>query len=82
MDKEQLFNRLESMIMSSSKKPKYMSFSTVKVADILGLTPEVVEQGLQEMVEQGRIKRSKLDEPPHSLIYTLLQTKGQNQPSF
>jgi hypothetical protein len=82
MEKERLFARIESMIMSSSKKPKYMSFSTVKVADILGVAPVEVEDGLQEMVREGRLQKSELKEPPHSVIYQLPDTDGHNEPSF
>ena len=71
MEKERLFQRVQSMIMSSSKNPKYMSVSTVKIADIFGVKPAEIEQGLQELVDEGRLQRSKLTEPPHNEIYLL-----------
>jgi hypothetical protein len=77
MEKERLFKRIESMIISSSKKPKYTSLSTIKVADILGLTPKEVEDGVQEFVQEGRLQQSKLEEPPHSIIYVLPQTEEE-----
>ena len=71
MDKNQLLNRVQSMIQSSTKKPKYMTISTVKVADILGVKPEEVEKGLQELVAEGSLKQSKLDSPPYHDIFLL-----------
>ncbi|WP_409294205.1 hypothetical protein V1498_13315 [Peribacillus sp. SCS-26] len=71
MDKEKLYQRMESMIMSSSKKPKYMSISTVKIADILEMTVRDIDQGIKELVEEGRLKQSRLEKPPHNTIYLL-----------
>lgn len=71
MEKERLFQRIQSMIMSSTKKPKYMSISTVKVADIFGVKPFEIEQRLKELVSEGRLKKSKIEEPPHQDIYLL-----------
>jgi DNA-binding transcriptional MocR family regulator len=71
LEKEKLFQRIQSMIMSSTKKPKYMSISTVKVADILGVKTFEIEQGLKELVSEGKLKKSKIEEPPHQEIYLL-----------
>lgn len=71
LDKEVLFQRIERMIMSSSKAPKYMSISTVKVADIFGVTPREIETGLQELVENGRLVKKRMEEPPKNEIYQL-----------
>ncbi|MBT2757761.1 hypothetical protein J7E71_17900 [Mesobacillus foraminis] len=71
METEKLFQRIQSMIISSTKKPKYMSISTVKVADILGVEPFEIEQGLKELVSEGRLKKSKSGEPPYQEIYFL-----------
>ncbi|WP_026560598.1 hypothetical protein [Bacillus sp. J37] len=71
MDKNQLLNRITSMIQSSSKRPKYMTISTVKVADIFGVKPEEIESGIEELVAEGYIKKSKLEKPPYHDIYLL-----------
>lgn len=71
MDMEKLFQRVHTMIMSSSKSPKYMSISTVKVADIFGVAPSEIEKGLQELVDTGRLAKSKLEDPPHNVIYQI-----------
>ncbi|RFU63917.1 hypothetical protein D0466_10720 [Peribacillus glennii] len=71
MDMEKLYQRVHTMIMSSSKAPKYMSISSVKVADIFGVTPGEIEKGLQELVESGRLTKSKLQDPPHNVIYQI-----------
>jgi hypothetical protein len=71
LEKEMLFQRAKSMIMSSSKNPKYMSISTVKVADIFGVNPLEVEEGLKELVNEGRLQKAKLQDPPHNDIYLL-----------
>lgn len=71
MDKNQLLHRVQSMIQSSSKRPKYMSISTVKVADIFGVNPEEVQKGLDELVEEGYLKQSKLDSPPYHDIFLI-----------
>lgn len=71
MDKNLLLQRVHSMIQSSTKRPKYMTVSTVKVADIFGVKPEEVERGLEELVAEGFLKQSKLDSPPYHDIYLL-----------
>lgn len=71
MDKNLLLQRVHSMIQSSTKRPKYMTVSTVKVADIFGVKPEEVERGLEELVSDGYLKQSKLDSPPYHDIYLL-----------
>ncbi|MBT2679413.1 hypothetical protein J7E38_10405 [Bacillus sp. ISL-35] len=71
MDKNQLLHRVQTMIQSSAKKPKYMTISTVKVADLFGVKPEEVQKGLNELVEEGYLKQSKLDSPPYHDIFLL-----------
>ncbi|WP_423410578.1 hypothetical protein AABM38_11895 [Heyndrickxia sp. MSNUG] len=71
MDKNLLLQRVHSMIQSSTKRPKYMTVSTVKVADIFGVKPEEVEKGLEELIAEGYLKQSKLDSPPYHDIYLL-----------
>ncbi|MEH7444922.1 hypothetical protein V7201_21700 [Bacillus sp. JJ1122] len=71
MDKNLLLQRVHSMIQSSTKRPKYMTVSTVKVADIFGVKPEEVERGLEELIAEGYLKQSKLDSPPYHDIYLL-----------
>ncbi|MBM7692089.1 hypothetical protein JOC77_001516 [Peribacillus deserti] len=71
MEKEILLQLIQSMIMSSSKKPKYMSISTVKVADLLERSITEIEQGLGELVQEGRLRTSTLEQPPHNTIYML-----------
>jgi predicted transcriptional regulator of viral defense system len=74
MDKNELLKRVHTMIQSSTKKPKYMTISTVKVADIFGVKPEEIQMGLEELVTDGYLKRSKLDSPPYHEIYLLPET--------
>jgi hypothetical protein len=71
MDKEKLYDRIKGMITSSTKDPKYVSISTVKVGDLLGVHPSEVEKGLQELVNEGRLLKSKMTEPPNFDIYLL-----------
>lgn len=71
MDKEALYQRLKAMIISSTKKPKYMSFSTEKVGELLNTRSTEIEQGIQELVNEGRLRKAKLDDPPHTDIYFL-----------
>jgi DNA-binding transcriptional regulator YhcF (GntR family) len=71
MDKEKLFQRAQSMIISSSKDPKNMIISTVKVADLFGVNPAEIDQGLKELVDEGRLLKSKLKEPPYHEAYLL-----------
>ncbi|MFC3885152.1 hypothetical protein ACFOU2_17425 [Bacillus songklensis] len=71
MEKEKLFQRIQSMIISSSKNPKYMSVSTVKVADIFGVKPSEIEKGLQELIDEGRLRKSKITESPNHEVYLL-----------
>jgi DNA-binding transcriptional MocR family regulator len=71
MEKDQLYQRIKAMITSSTKKPKYVSLSTVKLADILNTNISNVEQNLQELVKEGQLLKSKLTEPPNHDIYLL-----------
>ncbi|RFU67694.1 hypothetical protein D0469_14215 [Peribacillus saganii] len=75
MDKDKLFQRAHSMIMSSSKNPKQMTISTVKLADILGVEFSEVDRGLRELVEEGRLQKERMTEPPHHDLYFLPQNK-------
>jgi hypothetical protein len=71
MEKEKLFRLVQSMIISSSKQPKYMSISTVKIADMFGVKPSEIEQGLQELVDEGRLCKSQITESPNYEVYLL-----------
>ncbi|WP_257009428.1 hypothetical protein [Bacillus sp. 7884-1] len=48
-----------------------MTIPSVKVADVFGVKPEEVEQGLEELVADGYQKQSKLDSPPYNDIFLL-----------
>lgn len=71
MEKEILFQRVQTMIISSTKKPKYISISTVKIADLFQVNKEEVERNMQELVSEGRLQKKALTEPPYSEIYLL-----------
>ncbi|MDF1507060.1 hypothetical protein PZE06_02565 [Robertmurraya sp. DFI.2.37] len=71
MDKELLFQRIENMIISSTKSPKYISFSTVKMADLFGVKPIEIEREVQKLVEEGRLKKAQLSELPSYEVYML-----------
>ncbi|MBT2692057.1 hypothetical protein [Bacillus sp. ISL-55] len=71
MDKNELLHRIQAMIQSSTKRPRYMTISTVKVADIFGVKPEEVQKGLEELVEEGYLNKSKLDSPPYHDIFLM-----------
>ncbi|WML60362.1 hypothetical protein [Neobacillus sp. PS2-9] len=71
MEQENLFQYVQSMIISSTHRPKYMSISTVKVADLLGVPCTAVESGLKNLVAEGRLKTTKLDQPPYTEVYML-----------
>ncbi|TKC18958.1 hypothetical protein [Robertmurraya kyonggiensis] len=76
MDKEQLFQRVESMIISSTKTPKYVSFSTIKMADLFGVDYTEIERGISELLEEGRLQKSHIPELPAYEVYMLpSQTK-------
>ena len=71
MDKEALYKRIQTMIISSTNKPKHVALSSVKLAQLFGAKPIEVEKYIEEFVAEGRLKKSKLKEPPHSNIYLL-----------
>jgi DNA-binding transcriptional regulator YhcF (GntR family) len=71
MEKNQLLHRVQAMIQSSTKRPKQMTISTVKVADIFGVKPEEVQKGLEELVEEGYLKQAKLESPPYHDVFLL-----------
>jgi hypothetical protein len=71
MDKEMLYHYIRTMIESSTKKPKYMSISTVKVASLLGFTAGEVEKSLNDFIGEGRLKKARLEVPPFHDIYLL-----------
>lgn len=74
MDKNELLKRVQTMIKSSTKRPKQMTVSTVKVADIFGVSPEEIQKGLEELVADGYLKQSKLETPPFHEVYLLPET--------
>lgn len=71
MEKEKLFKAVEGMIISSTKNPKYVSLSPVKVADLYGTETAEVQNALSELVEEGRLKKEKLNVPPYFDVYML-----------
>lgn len=71
MEKEKLYQYFHSLITSSTKNPKYMSISTVKVANLLNISLSEVEQTLKELVADGKLRASKLETPPFHEIYFL-----------
>ncbi|WP_285768804.1 hypothetical protein [Peribacillus sp. SI8-4] len=71
MEKELLYQRVHNMIISSAKKPKYTALSTVKIADLFGVRPDVIESMLQELISEGRLHKSKLLDPPNYEVYSL-----------
>jgi hypothetical protein len=71
LEKENLYQYVHSMITSSTHRPKYMSISSVKVADLLGTSVSEVENELYALVMEGRLQTSKLDQPPNCEIYLL-----------
>lgn len=71
LEKEKLYHYIHSVISSSTKNPKAMSISSVKVAVLLDIPVSAIEQALQEFVSEGRLKTAKLDAPPHHDVYFL-----------
>ncbi|RKD25928.1 hypothetical protein BEP19_03090 [Ammoniphilus oxalaticus] len=71
MNKERLFEIAQTAIHSSTHDPKHMSISSVRMADLLGDSHEQIEQYLAELVDEGRLRKEKLDKPPHKDIYLL-----------
>jgi len=71
MDKEMLYQRIETMIISSTNSPKYVSFSTVKMADLFGVNPLEIEERVNELLEEGRLKKTQLSELPSYEVYML-----------
>lgn len=72
MEKEELYRRVCAMITSSTKKPKHVSLSSVKLADLLETSSMEIEKNLQELIKEGKLKKAQLAEPPHYEIYLLL----------
>ncbi|MFD0049967.1 hypothetical protein ACFVHQ_11610 [Actinomycetes bacterium NPDC127524] len=73
MDQEILYSRMHSMIMSSAKNPKYMSISSAKLAQLWDMRMEDIEEGLKELLEEGRLIKKTLAEPPNYEYYLLPQ---------
>jgi predicted HTH transcriptional regulator len=71
LDKETVFQRVQSAIISATKEPKYVTVSSAKLADLLGTTPPEIERYIQELVQEGRLKKETLSEPPQFDIYML-----------
>jgi hypothetical protein len=71
MNKANLFEYFETMIHSSTRSPKFMAISTVRVADIMGVPASQIEQTLHELVNEGKLVKSQMQEPPFSDIYML-----------
>ncbi|MGV3487317.1 MAG: hypothetical protein ACO1OC_01855 [Tuberibacillus sp.] len=71
MDKQQLLDRIKNMIVSSTKEPKYISLSTVKLADLFDVEPQEIEKDLKDLVNEGKLKKDVMEGPPHGDIYLL-----------
>ncbi|MDP1442243.1 PCI domain-containing protein [Priestia megaterium] len=71
MDKETLYKRVHAMIISSTKEPKYMALSTVKIADLFRVKPEEIEKMLIELINEGRLKKTKLPDRSNYEVYLL-----------
>ncbi|GIN61782.1 hypothetical protein J27TS8_17750 [Robertmurraya siralis] len=71
MDTELLFQRIENMIISSTKSPKYISFSSVKMADLFGVKPIEIEREVQKLVEEGRLIKTQHSVLPSYEVYML-----------
>jgi helix-turn-helix protein len=71
LDKEKIYQYIYSMIESSTKKPKYMSISTVKVANLLGYSVSEIDQLFNDFVSEGRLRIAKLEGPPFHDVYLL-----------
>jgi DNA-binding transcriptional MocR family regulator len=71
LEKQDLYKYVHAMITSSTHRPKYMSISTVKVADLLGVPISEIENGLNKLVAEGHLTTSKLEQPPFKEVYML-----------
>jgi len=71
LEKNEIYQRLENMIISSTKKPKYVSLSAVKMADLFNTNITKVEHILNELINEGKLQKSKLQDPPNYEIYLL-----------
>lgn len=71
MEKENIYKIVKSMIISSTHQPKFMSISTVKIANLMDMPIGLIEDSLNELVAEGRLLQSKLKEPPYREIYLL-----------
>ncbi|AEH54306.1 PCI domain-containing protein [Heyndrickxia coagulans] len=71
MEQAKLYERIKNMIISSTKEPKYTALSAVKLADLFDTDPREIEKAIRELVEQGKLKKSKLEGPPRADIYSL-----------
>lgn len=71
MVKEELYQRIQSAIISSTKEPKYVTLSSVKLADILETTSAEIERFVEELIQEGRLKKETLPDPPQFDMYML-----------
>ncbi|MDM5340352.1 hypothetical protein QUF84_24455 [Fictibacillus enclensis] len=71
MEKEKLLSHVTAMIVSSAKVPKHMAVSPVKMADLYGVKAIEVEKGLDELVDEGKLRREQLQDYPHYMVYLL-----------
>jgi hypothetical protein len=71
METEVLFQRVREMIISSTKKPKYTGVSSVKLANLFESSPGEIEEGLQKLIKEGRLRKEVLEDPPYYDIYLL-----------
>ncbi|GAA4707657.1 hypothetical protein [Brevibacillus fulvus] len=71
MDKNLLFERVKTAIHSSTKTPKYMAVSTVRLASVFDVSPAEIEQGLNELVQEGKLQRGTAEQRPSVTVYML-----------
>ncbi|MDP4162146.1 MAG: hypothetical protein Q8906_02630 [Bacillota bacterium] len=71
MEKEELFTHIRSMIISSTKKPKQMAISSVKMADLFGVSSSQIQEGLNQLLSEGRLQKKRLDKPPFHEVFML-----------
>lgn len=69
MENDSLLELIHSMIVSSTKTPKFAVLSSAKIAQLTNSTQAEVEKRIDEFVNAGKLVRSKLDGPLYYDIY-------------
>ncbi|MBP1153725.1 MULTISPECIES: hypothetical protein [unclassified Paenibacillus] len=70
MDKQLLLQHVETAIKSSTKNPDLMAISSLKLADIMKVQPSDIEQGLAELVQEGKLRKEPV-QGSHNEIFLL-----------